>query len=185
MIKTLYKRTKALITDSEQGPSFIYPFLIQILVFGPDGKKRWIGGEDVVAVAYDVPIPGYKTKTTINLRLWWTKASSGDFDLSSYNSGKHILRQQRLYSTLKRLLAPWKETKVSEELITSLLAKTFLVTLNAKKKLTRHTVTITDRDQKRWTRMSILTAGSSKFSSDRTIHEYTKDIWNIKQVELP
>ncbi|WZZ68370.1 hypothetical protein YC2023_079740 [Brassica napus] len=39
----------------------------------------------------------------------------------------------------------------------------------------------------RWTRMSIIlnTAGSSKFSSDRTIHEYAKDIWNIKQVELP
>ncbi|KAH0969533.1 hypothetical protein GBA52_028618 [Prunus armeniaca] len=42
------------------------------------------------------------------------------------------------------------------------------------------------RDQKRWTRMSILnTAGSYKFSSDRTIHEYAKDIWNINPVELP
>ncbi|KAL6135547.1 hypothetical protein ACLB2K_067774 [Fragaria x ananassa] len=41
------------------------------------------------------------------------------------------------------------------------------------------------RDQKKWTRMSILnTAGSSKFSSDRTIHEYAKDIWNINPVEL-
>lgn len=38
----------------------------------------------------------------------------------------------------------------------------------------------------RWTRMSILnTAGSYKFSSDRTIHEYAKDIWDIKPVELP
>ena len=37
----------------------------------------------------------------------------------------------------------------------------------------------------RWTRMSILnTAGSYKFSSDRTIHEYAKDIWNIKPVEI-
>ncbi|XP_043697160.1 alpha-1,4 glucan phosphorylase L isozyme, chloroplastic/amyloplastic-like, partial [Telopea speciosissima] len=42
------------------------------------------------------------------------------------------------------------------------------------------------RDQKRWSKMSILnTAGSYKFSSDRTIHEYAKDIWNIKPVELP
>ena len=37
-----------------------------------------------------------------------------------------------------------------------------------------------------WTRMSILnTAGSSKFSSDRTIHEYAKDIWDISPVILP
>jgi len=42
------------------------------------------------------------------------------------------------------------------------------------------------RDQKLWTRMSILnTAGSSKFSSDRTIHEYAKDIWDISPVILP
>jgi starch phosphorylase len=42
------------------------------------------------------------------------------------------------------------------------------------------------RDQKLWTRMSILnTASSSKFNSDRTIHEYAKDIWDIKPVILP
>lgn len=56
---------------------------------GSDGKRHWIGGEDIVAVAYDVPIPGYKTKTTINLRLWSTKALSQDFDLYSFNSGEH------------------------------------------------------------------------------------------------
>ncbi|KAK9266388.1 hypothetical protein L1049_027290 [Liquidambar formosana] len=42
-----------------------------------------------MAVAYDVPIPGYKTKTTINLRLWSTKVTSEDFDLSSFNAGEH------------------------------------------------------------------------------------------------
>ena len=42
------------------------------------------------------------------------------------------------------------------------------------------------RDQKLWTRMSILnTAGSHKFSSDRTIHEYAKDIWGISPVIMP
>ncbi|XP_028082799.1 alpha-1,4 glucan phosphorylase L-2 isozyme, chloroplastic/amyloplastic-like isoform X2 [Camellia sinensis] len=42
------------------------------------------------------------------------------------------------------------------------------------------------RDQKRWTKMSILnTAGSYKFSSDRTIHEYARDIWMIEPVILP
>ncbi|KAF2312909.1 hypothetical protein GH714_042421 [Hevea brasiliensis] len=42
------------------------------------------------------------------------------------------------------------------------------------------------RDQKRWTEMSILnTAGSYKFSSDRTVHEYARDIWRIDPVVLP
>ncbi|CAH9099477.1 unnamed protein product [Cuscuta epithymum] len=60
------------------------------VISGSDGKKHWIGGDDIQAVAYDVPIPGYKTKTTINLRLWSTKAPSEDFDLYSFNSGHHI-----------------------------------------------------------------------------------------------
>lgn len=56
---------------------------------GSDGKRSWIGGEDIVAVAYDVPIPGYKTRTTISLRLWSTKVPSDQFDLSAFNSGEH------------------------------------------------------------------------------------------------
>jgi glycogen phosphorylase len=32
------------------------------------GKGGWTGGSIVIAVAYDVPVPGYKTKTTINIR---------------------------------------------------------------------------------------------------------------------
>jgi len=59
------------------------------VVSGSDGKRHWIGGEDIQAVAYDVPIPGYRTKTTINLRLWSTKAPSEDFDLYAFNSGEH------------------------------------------------------------------------------------------------
>eukprot|EP01018_Ginkgo_biloba_P011049 Gb_26801 [translate_table: standard] len=59
------------------------------IVNGPDGKKRWVGGEDIKAVAYDVPIPGYKTKTTLNLRLWSTKVPAEDFDLQAFNAGEH------------------------------------------------------------------------------------------------
>ena len=36
------------------------------------------------------------------------------------------------------------------------------------------------RDQDRWTKMSILNcANSGKFSTDRTISEYNRDIWKL------
>ncbi len=39
------------------------------------------------------------------------------------------------------------------------------------------------RDQDEWTRRSILyTASNGFFSSDRTIDQYAKDIWNVKPV---
>ena len=39
------------------------------------------------------------------------------------------------------------------------------------------------RDTERWTRMSIInTATSGKFSSDRTILDYNRDIWHLQQV---
>jgi len=41
------------------------------------------------------------------------------------------------------------------------------------------------KNKKGWARMAILnTASSGKFSSDRTIEEYVRDIWKLKKVEL-
>ncbi|KAG6429770.1 hypothetical protein SASPL_107823 [Salvia splendens] len=68
------------------------------VIEGPEGKKEWVGGEDIVAVAYDVPIPGYKTKTTINLRLWSTKVAAEVFDLAAFNAGDH----PKAYEAMKR-----------------------------------------------------------------------------------
>ncbi|XP_066367085.1 alpha-1,4 glucan phosphorylase L isozyme, chloroplastic/amyloplastic-like isoform X2 [Miscanthus floridulus] len=59
------------------------------VIEGTDGRKHWIGGENIKAVAHDVPIPGYKTRTTNNLRLWSTTVPAQDFDLGAFNSGDH------------------------------------------------------------------------------------------------
>lgn len=46
-------------------------------------------------------------------------------------------------------------------------------------------VDIAYRDRDRWAKMAILnTARVGKFSSDRTIGEYAKDIWNLKSVHI-
>ncbi|KAJ6670154.1 ALPHA-14 GLUCAN PHOSPHORYLASE L-2 ISOZYME CHLOROPLASTIC/AMYLOPLASTIC [Salix viminalis] len=71
------------------------------VVSGSDGKRHWIGGEDIKAVAYDVPTPRYKTKTTINLRLWSTKAPSEDLDLYAFNVGDHTKAYEALSNAEK------------------------------------------------------------------------------------
>ena len=73
------------------------------VTLGLDGKKEWVGGEDIIAVAYDVPIPGYKTKTTINLRLWSTKVAPENFDLCAFNAGEHA----KAYDALKKADKVW------------------------------------------------------------------------------
>ena len=41
------------------------------------------------------------------------------------------------------------------------------------------------RDHDEWTKKSIINvARIGKFSSDRTIHEYARDIWNVKSVPV-
>ena len=39
-------------------------------------------------MAYDNPIPGYKTTTTSNLRLWDAEAVT-EFDLAAFNAGDY------------------------------------------------------------------------------------------------
>ncbi|KAL2620148.1 hypothetical protein R1flu_000353 [Riccia fluitans] len=84
-----------------------------------NGKKHfeWIPSEQVAAVAYDNPIPGYGTKNTINLRLWAAKPS-GEFDLQSFNTGDYvnaILSKQRA-EAISSVLYPDDRTYQGKEL---------------------------------------------------------------------
>ena len=52
-----------------------------------DGKTReWIDTHDVLAVPYDMPIPGYRNDTVNTLRLWKSSATE-EFNLHEFNAG--------------------------------------------------------------------------------------------------
>jgi starch phosphorylase len=70
----------------------------------PAGSRKWVGGEVVQALAYDVPIPGYKTKNTISLRLWEAKAGAEDFNLFQFNDGQYESAAQ-LHSRAQQICA--------------------------------------------------------------------------------
>jgi starch phosphorylase len=51
-------------------------------------KTHWFNTEEVLAIPYDTPIPGYMNGTVNTLRLWQAK-SSRDFDFRNFNAGDY------------------------------------------------------------------------------------------------
>ena len=49
---------------------------------------RWVDTRDVLAVPYDVPIPGYRNDNINTLRLW-KAAATDEFDLGEFNAGSY------------------------------------------------------------------------------------------------
>jgi len=58
-----------------------------------NSKFEWVDSKDVLAVAYDVPVPGYKTDTVNSLRLWEAKPTK-EFDFEEFNTGNYIAAVQ-------------------------------------------------------------------------------------------
>jgi starch phosphorylase len=56
-----------------------------------NGKERsvWEDGENILAEAYDNPIPGFNTFNSINLRLW-KSVPTNEFDFNYFNSGDYF-----------------------------------------------------------------------------------------------
>ncbi|EFN52353.1 hypothetical protein CHLNCDRAFT_58959 [Chlorella variabilis] len=77
----------------------------------------WAPGEEVIAEAYDVPIPGYGTKTCSNLRLWDALPST-EFDLEAFNAGDYTkaVEQKRRADDITAVLYPNDATEEGKEL---------------------------------------------------------------------
>lgn len=70
-------------------------------------KSHWVDEEHVVAMAYDMPVPGYDTSTVNNLRLWSAKATK-EFDLRQFNDGNYeqAVEQRNDSETISKVLYP-------------------------------------------------------------------------------
>ncbi len=53
-----------------------------------DVRVRWVDTHDVLAVPYDIPVPGYRNNTVNSLRLWKSTATD-EFDLDEFNAGDY------------------------------------------------------------------------------------------------
>ena len=49
-------------------------------------RARWVDSHDVLAVPFDLPIPGYRNGTVNTLRLW-KAAATDEFNLDEFNAG--------------------------------------------------------------------------------------------------
>jgi glycogen phosphorylase len=80
-------------------------------------RHHWVDTDDVMAMAYDIPIPGYGTTTINNLRLWSAK-STRDFDLRHFNEGNYIKSVEDKYESenLSKVLYPSDTTAIGREL---------------------------------------------------------------------
>ena len=84
-----------------------------------DGEMgwRWLDTHDVLAVPYDVPIPGYRNGTVNTLRLW-SAAATDEFDFEDFNSGSYTdaVGAKNMAENITMVLYPNDATESGKEL---------------------------------------------------------------------
>ncbi len=93
-------------------PEFLYPvhFYGQVQQRTDEqGRQRveWVDTQEVMAMAYDTPVPGYRNDTVNNMRLWAAK-STRDFELSYFNHGDYerAVADKVITETISKVLYP-------------------------------------------------------------------------------
>ncbi|MBF0216220.1 MAG: glycogen/starch/alpha-glucan phosphorylase [Candidatus Omnitrophica bacterium] len=91
-------------------------YTIKVRFYGKTQKRMdrngnlridWIDTSNVLAVGYDIPVPGYRNDVVNNLRLWSAR-STAEFDLEYFNDGDYIKAcEQKVNSeNISRVLYP-------------------------------------------------------------------------------
>ena len=105
----------------------------------PSGRivHEWVDTDQVLAVAYDTPVPGYQNDVVNTLRLWSAKATQA-FELEYFNRGDYIgaVEQKAQTESISRVLYPNDSQLAGKEL--RLKQEYFLVSATLQDALARH-----------------------------------------------
>ncbi|NIL94651.1 MAG: glycogen/starch/alpha-glucan family phosphorylase [Woeseiaceae bacterium] len=84
-----------------------------------DGRTRyeWVDTHDVLAIPFDVPVPGYANDVVNTLRLW-SAAATDEFDLEEFNAGSYTdaVASKNLAENITMVLYPNTATEGGHEL---------------------------------------------------------------------
>ena len=102
-------------------------------------RFRWVGTNDVLAMAYDTPVPGFGTNTVNTLRLW-RAVPREEFDLEDFNVGDYVGAVERrvLTENITRVLYPNDNFNLGKEL--RLKQQFLLVSATLQDAIRRHLV---------------------------------------------
>jgi len=77
----------------------------------------WVDSHDVLAIPYDLPIPGYRNGVVNTLRLW-SAAATDEFDLEEFNAGSYsdAVAAKNEAENITMVLYPNAETENGQEL---------------------------------------------------------------------
>ncbi|MBI1824501.1 MAG: glycogen/starch/alpha-glucan phosphorylase, partial [Nitrospirae bacterium] len=81
-------------------------------------RHHWVDADEVMAMAYDIPIPGYGPHSNVSVLRLWSAKSSRDFDLKYFNEGNYIKAVEDKVETenISKVLYPSDSTHVGREL---------------------------------------------------------------------
>ncbi|SDG56540.1 glycogen/starch/alpha-glucan phosphorylase [Roseospirillum parvum] len=123
-------------------PAILFPvrFGGHITCFKEESGKtvcHWVDTEDVMAMAYDVPVSGFGSGVVTKLRLWSARATR-DFDLDVFNAGSYIdaVKDKTISENLSKVLYPADTTLMGQEL--RLKQEYFFVSASLQDILARH-----------------------------------------------
>jgi starch phosphorylase len=80
-------------------------------------RKRWVPADQVIARAHDILMPGFRTRTVNNLRLWKAEATE-DFDFKYFNHGDYIraVEEKVISENITHVLYPNENVMQGKEL---------------------------------------------------------------------
>jgi starch phosphorylase len=98
---------------------------------------QWVDTENVMAMAYDTPVPGYRNDVVNSLRLWSAKATR-EFDIGTFNRGDYVeaVHDKTRSENLARVLYPNDQVAQGREL--RLRQEYFFVSATLQDAIRRH-----------------------------------------------